>query len=237
MVASVPQYGAGMQPSVQTWLAVAGGGAALGEQLLAAYAEPQRAYHDRTHLAEVLDAVDELGGGDVVRLAAWFHDAVYDPTRNDNEARSAAWAEAALVELGHDRRRVAEVARLVRLTRTHAPAAGDRDGAVLCDADLAILGAAPDRYARYAAGVRREYAHVDDAAFALGRGRVLRALLDRPALYTTPRAQARWEERARRNVEGELLLLSPEGAEGADGAGGADRAAGGGAGPTPAAAG
>jgi predicted metal-dependent HD superfamily phosphohydrolase len=81
---------------------------------------------------------------------------------------------------------------------------------VLCDADLAILAAEPDRYAQYAAGVRREYAHVSDADFAAGRTAVLRRLLARASLYRTPSASTRWEARARHNMETELLLLSVE---------------------------
>ncbi len=184
----------------------------VGGRLLAAYAEPHRAYHDRTHLEEVLRRVDELAGcaadADVVRVAAWFHDAVYDPARGDNEERSAGWAEEALSALGLAPAPVAEVGRLVRLTAAHAADEGDRNGEVLCDADLAILAADPERYAAYAAGVRQEYAAVDDAEFTAGRTRVLRALVERPTLYATAAGRARWEARARRNVTAELARLS-----------------------------
>ncbi len=78
-----------------------------------------------------------------------------------------------------------DVARLVRLTATHEVAADDRDGAVLCDADLAVLAATAARYESYVEGVRREYAHLDDGTFARGRAAVLRSLLDRPVLFRT----------------------------------------------------
>jgi predicted metal-dependent HD superfamily phosphohydrolase len=104
--------------------------------------------------------------------------------------------------------RVANVARLVRLTATHAVAAGDRDGAVLCDADLSILCAAADEYAAYAAAVRDEYAHVPDADFKAGRATILRELLALPRLFATERGHDRWETRARRNVEGEIAKLT-----------------------------
>ena len=184
----------------------------VGSRLLGAYVEPHRTYHDRTHLEEVLRRVDELAGSagdvDVVRLAAWFHDAVYDPARGDNEERSAAWAEKALGQLGLPAATVDEVARLVRLTTTHAADEGDHNGAVLCDADLAVLAADPERYAAYAAGVRQEYAAVGDADFTAGRARVLQALVERPALYATGEGRRRWEARARHNVAAELARLS-----------------------------
>lgn len=182
----------------------------LGRALIARYQEPHRRYHTLDHLAQVLDRIDELAPevGEAVRVAAWFHDAVYDPLRSDNEERSAALAEATLPGTGLNAAVTAEVARLVRLTAEHRPAPEDFSGAVLCDADLAILGAEPRRYAAYAATVREEYAAVPQEAFRQGRADVLRRLLDRPALFTTPYGHELWEAAARRNVQGELLLLT-----------------------------
>lgn len=185
--------------------------APYGERLLAAWAQPHRRYHGTDHLVAVLDRVDELSAHaahpDTVRLAAWFHDAVYRPDRSENEERSAELAERALTEAGVAPRTVAEVVRLVRLTTTHDPADGDRDGEVLCDADLAILAAGPEEYAHYAAAVREEYAFVPPAAFRAGRADILRTLLSRPSLYRTPAARP-WEDTARRNLATELELLT-----------------------------
>jgi predicted metal-dependent HD superfamily phosphohydrolase len=163
-----------------------------------------RGYHDLRHLAEVLEHVDELMAGDdpareAVLLAAWFHDAVYDG-RGDDEERSALLAEDALAGSPV----AAEVARLVRLTAEHRPSDDDVSGQVLCDADLAILAAGPDRYTSYVEGVRAEYAHVSDADFAAGRALVLRDLLAKPTLFHTRTARERWEQAARDNIEREL---------------------------------
>jgi predicted metal-dependent HD superfamily phosphohydrolase len=186
---------------------VAGGGA----NLLGRYADPSRHYHDLTHLDEVLRHVDELAEfsrtPDVVRLAAWFHDAVYDPRAHDNEENSARLAEHMLTTLRVADHVVADVARLVRLTADHEAGEGDADAAVLCDADLAILAADEARYADYVAGVRAEYAHVSDDDFARGRAAVLRQLMGRPALFRTPSARASWEATARANVTAELETL------------------------------
>ncbi|MBW1603739.1 hypothetical protein JJV70_16815 [Streptomyces sp. JJ66] len=182
-----------------------------GRDLLARWAEPQRRYHTTEHLAAVLDRVDELAGHatdpDAVRLAAWFHDAVYRPDRSENEERSAALAERALPEAGVRADRTAEVSRLVRLTVTHDPARGDTNGEVLCDADLAVLAGSPDAYAAYAAAVRAEYAFVPDATFAAGRADVLRHLLALPRLFRTPHGTTHWEAPARHNLTTELRLL------------------------------
>lgn len=185
--------------------------AALFEELLRRYAEPHRRYHDTRHLAEVMDVVDSLAelADDVeaVRLAAWFHDAVYDPQRSDNEERSAALAEQVLPRLGMPETQTREVARLVRLTAEHDPVPGDRNGELLCDADLAVLASPEQRYREYAAGVRAEYDALDDTAFARGRAAVLRRLLERTALFRTEPGRARWESAARLNVSRELAEL------------------------------
>ncbi|MFJ1810101.1 MULTISPECIES: hypothetical protein [unclassified Streptomyces] len=186
--------------------------APYADDLLARWQEPQRRYHTLTHLTEVLDRVDVLAeyaaDPDVVRLAAWFHDAVYLPDRSENEERSARLAERALPEAGVPPERTAEVARLVRLTDTHDPADDDLDGQVLCDADLAILGAPPTAYAAYTAAVREEYHFVPSDAFRAGRADILGRLLDLPRLFRTPYGSERWEATARYNLRGELELLT-----------------------------
>ncbi|MFF3552538.1 HD domain-containing protein [Streptomyces tsukubensis] len=181
------------------------------ENLLARWSEPQRRYHTTDHLAAVLDRIDLLADRaadpDLVRLAAWFHDAVYRPDRSENEERSAALAERALPEAGLGAAATAEVARLVRLTVTHAPEPGDANGAVLCDADLAILAAPPEAYRSYARAVREEYAFVPDDAFRQGRAAVLRQLLALPRLFHTPYGAREWEAPARANMTAELEEL------------------------------
>lgn len=183
----------------------------LREELLAAYAHPSRGHHDVGHLREVLARLEELAAAgtpfdrEAVLLAAWFHDAVYDGER-DAEERSASWAEEALAGVA-DTATVAEVARLVRLTEHHRPDAEDANGCALSDADLAILAASRDRYERYVAAVRREYAHLSDDVFDAGRADVLQGLADKPRLFHTPYAVSAWEAPARANLARELAAL------------------------------
>ncbi|MFD3820967.1 hypothetical protein [Streptomyces sp. NPDC058625] len=193
----------------------AGGGpdpALYADNLFNRWQEDQRRYHTVAHLTAVLDRVDELAAYaddvDVVRLAAWFHDAVYLPDRSENEERSARLAERALAEAGVPEAKVAEVARLVRLTVTHDPADDDPDGQVLCDADLAVLASPPSAYAAYTAAVREEYHFVPGDAFREGRAAVLRRLLDLPHLFRTPYGREHWEATARYNIGGELEMLT-----------------------------
>jgi predicted metal-dependent HD superfamily phosphohydrolase len=191
---------AGDSPTARTeWAAV-----------VAAWSEPHRRYHDLSHLAAVLGIVEALAPAaddpDAIRLAAWYHDVVYDPRSADNEARSAGRARAGLRGLVHDDR-LAEVERLVLLTVDHDPAPDDANGAVLCDADLAVLAAPPEAYAAYASAVRAEYEHLSDAEFTAGRIAVLERLLALPALYRLPEDDERWTATARANLTAELSLL------------------------------
>ncbi|SEF84672.1 Predicted metal-dependent phosphohydrolase, HD superfamily [Thermomonospora echinospora] len=197
---------------VERWVALAGEETrGIGADLVARYGEPHRRYHTRDHLTAVLDLVDELAAyaddPDAVRLAVWFHDAVYDPERGDNEERSAVKAERVLADTDLPPATIAEVARLVRLTAAHDPGPGDRNGQVLCDADLAILAADPEKYAAYTAAVREEYAFVPDEYFTTARADILRSLLALPALFHTPPARERFEQQARHNLQTELMLL------------------------------
>ena len=178
--------------------------------VVAAWSEPHRRYHDLGHLAAVLGLVGELAAAatdpDAVRLAAWYHDVVYDPRRGDNEQVSAERARAGLRSLVPPAR-VEEVSRLVLLTGGHDPAPDDENGAVLCDADLAVLAGPPEAYAAYASAVREEYGHLSDAEFTTGRTAVLQHLLALPALYRLPAVADGWTPRARANLAAELSLL------------------------------
>ncbi|MCV7226120.1 HD domain-containing protein [Mycolicibacterium komossense] len=185
-----------------------------GRAVLARWAEPHRRYHTLEHLRGVLVAVDELAPAvlhtatDVaaVRLAAWYHDAVY-AGRSDDEEQSARLAETDLAALGLPTELVAEVARLVRLTVEHDPAPDDRNGAVLSDADLAALALPRADYLANGKAIRTEYAHVRESEFRAGRSRIIEALLATPALYRTPEGRQRWERAARENLAAELAAL------------------------------
>ncbi|SUA79425.1 Uncharacterized protein conserved in bacteria [Nocardia otitidiscaviarum] len=200
---------------MERWTALAGPRArAVGEDLVRRYREPHRRYHTVEHLAAMLAVIDDLAAAaddpDAVRYAAFFHDAVYAVDRADNEERSARLAEAALPDLGVDTGTVAEVARLVRLTAGHAPQPDDRNGAVLCDADLAVLAADETGYAAYVSAVRAEYAQIPDDAFRTGRRAVLEGLARLPRLFHTDIGRTRYESAARANLTRELAALSTQ---------------------------
>ena len=195
-------------PLLTRWNAVLPGRDALFLDLLDRWGEPHRSYHSRTHLLAVLEALDLLTDpADPPRsvlLAAWFHDAVYRGVAGRDEEESARLAEDRLAHAGLPADEVDEVARLVRMTADHRPAAGDQAAALLSDADLSVLGGEPAAYARYLAAVRQDFSHIGDGDFAAGRAAVVRQLLQLEPLFHTARGRGLWQDTARRNLEGEL---------------------------------
>lgn len=180
---------------------------ALFEELVRRYGEPQRYYHTLEHIAACLyhlDTVaDRLERAVEVELAIWFHDAVYDPDRGDNEAMSADLARDALRELKLDPALGERVAGLILVTR-HSAVSPSEDGRYLQDIDLAILGEKREVYDGYAARIRKEYSHVAEPYFRRGRRKVLEAFLGRERIFSTDHFFTRLEPRARENLAREL---------------------------------
>jgi predicted metal-dependent HD superfamily phosphohydrolase len=184
-----------------------GQGTEVFDALLARYAEPHRRYHTLQHLSECLaafDAAADLAEHPAeVELALWFHDAIYDVRRSDNEECSARWAEVALRAADASDTIVARVSSLVRVTK-HTALPASADERVLVDIDLAILGADEARFAEYEQQIRDEYAFVPDFLFRLKRRAILQAFLQRPRIYGTEHFHAALEQAARGNLQRSL---------------------------------
>jgi len=184
------------------WRALAGEGAdELGEALIGAWAEPQRHYHDQSHLMWLLDEADLratlIHDRAFVGYAIWFHDAVYMAGRPDNETLSADWARASLA---HDPDLARRVGNVIDMTKNHAEGEAEGDAALFLDMDTAILGAPWETYCRYAAGVRREFGQYPDGAFAAGRGDFLDKQLARGRLFRTDLYENELGDTARANM-------------------------------------
>lgn len=199
----------------------------LHAEVIARYAEPWRHYHTLQHLAECLTMWDVLQHGvlqhgglqhDARRfaegeLALWFHDAVYDPHRDDNEAQSAALLAQSASQLGLARSSICYMSGLILLTRhgvNHDSRPGDPDALAVLDADLAILGAKTHRFYEYTEQIRHEYAWIPEETFRAGRIRLLQSLLARPVLYHTDFLRKRLESQARLNLQAAIQALQQE---------------------------
>lgn len=184
--------------------------ASLQVELLNAWAEPHRHYHDQRHLRECLALWSRWRGHSVrageIAIALWFHDAIYDPQAGHNELNSAAWAARALIRAGLSSETAQRVHDLVMATQHDAPAAG-ADAQLLVDIDLSILGSPPERFERYDQDVRKEYAWVPGFRYRDQRALVLQSFLDRPRLYHGAAAVDLLEGQARINLAAALSRL------------------------------
>ena len=186
--------------------------AARIEQVLALYDESHRAYHDREHIGEMLDAALalELPLSVAQVLAVLFHDAVCVPgaAPGSNEAMSAqllrvhaAGVPAACVE---------RACSIVLDTVAHV--ASQRESEVVIDLDLMRLGAERTDFERFSLAVFAEQRALipfaDDAlAWACFAGRrvpFFERLLARDSIFHRPVMRARFEQIARSNLRAAL---------------------------------
>ncbi|WP_160718091.1 hypothetical protein [Chitinophaga solisilvae] len=180
--------------------------------LVSAYSEAQRYYHNQQHILDMLSLLRlhaaEIKDPATVAFAIFFHDAVYDVARQDNEAKSADMAVAYLQQTTFPAEKTALVKEYILATQTHRNPLQHTDLDYFLDADLRILGAPPAAYAAYATQIRREYHIYPDNIYHPGRRKVLQHFLDMPAIYRTPAFIAACETQARHNIQTELNSLN-----------------------------
>ncbi|MGQ0696990.1 MAG: HD domain-containing protein [Panacagrimonas sp.] len=175
------------------------------------YSEPHRAYHTLHHIAECLQLLEQtrslVPSPASVEIAIWFHDAIYDPRKTDNEVRSAEWAQRELRRAGASTDVQERIASMILVT-AHAGAPQTPDEQLLADIDLAILGAGPKRFDEYERQVRTEYQHVPTRQFRPARRKLLSGFLEREQIYCTPWFRENREAQARANLQRSLTRLA-----------------------------
>lgn len=180
------------------------------DDLLAAYTETGRYYHTDKHIAECLQRFQGLRSlarrPSEIEVALWFHDAIYDTRRSDNEERSAAWAREYLRAEGADAAVIRNVVAMILATKTHATSASD--AALLVDIDLGILGASDSAFESYDRAIRLEYHWVPEDRYRAGRAQILKTFLERDRIYNTAEIRDAYEHQARRNLSRKVAELA-----------------------------
>lgn len=99
------------------------------DDLAAAYSSPGRYYHTLEHIYHVLSTIKTLQSQakdlTALQLAAWFHDVVYDSQAQDNEEKSADYADRLLQSLEIPSDKIAATSHLIRNTKHHQAAPDD----------------------------------------------------------------------------------------------------------------
>ena len=206
----------GTSPTIERWRATWRGlglvtsDDELYAELVTRYSDRARRYHTLQHLDECFTRLDEARAAaeriHEIELALWFHDAVYDVRRQDNEQRSAAWARDVALRAGVSVDITDRVHQLIIATEHDGvPAAVDEK--LMVDVDLAILGAPVERFDEYESQVREEYSWVPGWVFRRKRREILRAFLSRPRIFNTEHFIATYEQHARANLERSIAAL------------------------------
>jgi predicted metal-dependent HD superfamily phosphohydrolase len=196
-----------------------------GRQLINRYTEG-RFYHTEEHLQSVLAQLDWAKGAlersgeleglspaqrqklfDTVEIAIWYHDAVYNPQENDNEARSRDLFLEDAKKFGLPEDVTRDAARLIDLTAHHKDAKTLMER-LMTDCDLAVLGARPAVFNQYGAGVREEYAHVPPKVYKTERQKILEGFLDQPSVFKTAAFRQAFEAQAKRNLGAAINCLA-----------------------------
>jgi predicted metal-dependent HD superfamily phosphohydrolase len=200
-------------------LGAEGDGASTFGRLEVAYGKPPRRYHTLEHIGWGLRRLDEMAeverrrgakfddeAWNLIRWAFWFHDAILCGSPDDEQLS----ADVAALELealhAHTNERTDTVRRLIMAT-AHDRVPLAYDAAIMCDADLSILGASAEDFDRYEALVREEWAHVPEHLFAGARHQILGRIAAHPWIYMTEFGRQRWEVRARENLARSMASL------------------------------
>lgn len=175
------------------------------------YSEKHRAYHNLNHIRFLLGLFEDFGefinDKPCVFFTIWFHDAVYDPRKNDNEKLSAELAVKCLKQISLPKEKIAKIEKIILATEKHSAETLDADSKIFLDFDLVILGAESDIYKEYAEAIRKEYSFVSEEDYKIGRGQVLQNFLKRDFIYVTDIMREKFETKARRNIKNEIVEL------------------------------
>lgn len=179
-------------------------------ELKAQYTSASRYYHSERHIVDCLQEFQlcyEMAEHPAeVEVALWFHDAVYDTHRNDNEEQSASLATSFLLQNNVERGAVQRISALILATKTHSNL-DTTDQRLIVDVDLSILGSSSERFDEYDRGIRAEYSWVPEEDYRKGRRAVLEGFLERDAIFYTSRFKDLYEQRARENLVRTLEVI------------------------------
>lgn len=191
---------------------------ASGEALIDMWMSPGRHFHNLRHVIDMLARVDELADEshcpDTMRLAAWYHGCKFSTDAEsaeivhgvEDEVASAAYARDDLSTLGVPAKIVDRITNLILHLKHDAAASEDIDAMALADADLGTLAVGPQQYKKYRELVREEYAHIPARDYVRARLTIVRRLLERESLFSSPLG-VQWERAARQNLEAERVAL------------------------------
>ena len=174
------------------------------------YSDSNRHYHTLLHLANLLSEMHEVKSQiqdwQTLLFTLFYHDIIYNPTRSDNEEKSAELAAERMQQIGVPNDRIRVCKEQILLTRSHTSSV-DGDANYFIDADLSILGQPWEEYSRYYKGIRKEFSIYPDAVYNGGRKKVLLHFLGMDRIFKTDYFFKKFEITAMHNLRREMELL------------------------------
>lgn len=185
---------------------------AIFQKLSQLYNEPGRSYHSLRHISELLSLLKKVPEPPkdltALKLAIWFHDAIYNPKRNDNEENSAKLSKQVLTPMLYEGSSLPNmVYTLIMSTQKHKPVSHSYDCRLMIDLDLSILGSSKERYQEYTRQIREEYSQYPSYIYKIGRKQQLHRFLDSTWIYHTAYFRNKYDQVARENIRWELKNL------------------------------
>jgi predicted metal-dependent HD superfamily phosphohydrolase len=181
------------------------------DELVARYSAVGRYYHNLSHLQALLALQQQFAGlarnKEIMQLAIFYHDIIYNVKQTDNEEQSALAAGRFLQQTGFPAYQLITVMDYIRATKSHTGDEHDEDLQLFLDFDLAILGSEVGNYRQYARQVRQEYSIYPDEVYNPGRKKVLAHFLELPSIYKTGAFREQYEAQARKNISMEMAEL------------------------------
>lgn len=182
----------------------------LWHEISNCYLEKGRYYHNLSHIEamfkNLLYVKNDIQDWDTILFSMFYHDIIYNPTRKDNEERSAALVKERLQSISCNSKRIENCVSQILATKSHSKNF-DNDSNLFIDADLAILGQDETMYLNYCNQIRMEYHEIPDVEYKIGRKRVLQHFLEMDSIYKTEFFKRKFEMQARRNVLEEIKKL------------------------------
>jgi len=177
--------------------------AEIHQRLVDSYNESQRRYHTLGHIDHCLSMFDQCKSlainPDALEIAVWFHDAIFEPGKSDNEALSAELYDEFSAGVHADEFR-ALVGRMIMATLHNGLSLDDSDAGYMVDIDLSSFGLPWEDFLRDSRHLREESAELSDADYFQKQGAFRSCLLARPHFYQTDFFRRHYEQQARDNL-------------------------------------
>jgi predicted metal-dependent HD superfamily phosphohydrolase len=180
------------------------------EEVISKYSEPHRSYHNLSHVYSLLMMAEEyydfIENPILFELSIWFHDLIYDPSRNDNEEKSAERALELLSPFLADSF-LENLKQMILSTIEHAPILKDQDNELFLDLDMSVLATEPTIYNQYTAAIRKEFSIFSDELYQAGRKSVLEKFMAGDQIFLTDFFKENFEKQVVDNIQNELSNL------------------------------